>query len=93
MKSSFPVLSKPQVKFTSTPSTSTSSRDKQQMFNYFKYRTTTYIPLYMMNLKNEAFFAECGNYHSLKWYRDSTRVFVYSPIAGFKNAEDILMDR
>jgi len=37
--------------------------------------------------------SECGNYHSLKWYRDSTRVFVYSPIAGFKNAEDILMDR
>ena len=38
-------------------------------------------------------FSECGNYHSLKWYRDTTRVFVYSPIAGFKNAEDILMDR
>ena len=38
-------------------------------------------------------FSECGNYHSLKWYRDSTRVFIYSPIAGFKNAEDILMDR
>ena len=48
---------------------------------------------HLTNLRIKLLFAECGNYHSLKWYRDSTRVFVYSPIAGFKNAEDILMDR
>jgi len=36
---------------------------------------------------------ECGVYHSLKWYRDSSRVYVYSPVAGFSNAEGALMDR
>ena len=36
---------------------------------------------------------ECGDYHSLKWYRDSSRVYVYSPIALFSNAEGSLMDR
>ena len=38
-------------------------------------------------------FPECGEYHSLEWYRDSERVFVYGPNAGFENAEDGLMDR
>ena len=36
---------------------------------------------------------ECGDYHSLKWYRDTSRVYVYSPIAQFSNAEGSLMDR
>lgn len=36
---------------------------------------------------------ECGEYHSLKWYRDANRVYVYSPIALFSNAEGALMDR
>ena len=36
---------------------------------------------------------ECGDYHSLKWYRDTSRVYVYSPIALFSNAEGSLMDR
>jgi len=37
--------------------------------------------------------SECGAYHSMKWYRDNSRVFVYSPLAGFKNPEEALMDR
>jgi len=36
---------------------------------------------------------ECGQYHSLEWYRDSSRVFIYSPIIGYSNAEGALMDR
>lgn len=37
--------------------------------------------------------AECGDFHSLKWYRDSSRMYVYSPAAKFSNAEGVLMDR
>jgi len=36
---------------------------------------------------------ECGDFHSLKWYRDSSRMYVYSPAAQFSNAEGVLMDR
>jgi len=36
---------------------------------------------------------ECGDFHSLKWYRDSDRVYVYSPAAQFSNPEGVLMDR
>jgi len=36
---------------------------------------------------------ECGAFHSLKWYREDTRVYVYSPFSGFSNPEGILMDR
>eukprot|EP00090_Calanus_glacialis_P045715 TRINITY_DN8668_c0_g1_i1.p1 TRINITY_DN8668_c0_g1~~TRINITY_DN8668_c0_g1_i1.p1 ORF type:complete len:1080 (-),score=259.44 TRINITY_DN8668_c0_g1_i1:89-3328(-) len=36
---------------------------------------------------------ECGDFHSLKWYRDSSRMYVYSPAAKFSNAEGVLMDR
>ena len=36
---------------------------------------------------------ECGDFHSLKWYRDTSRVYVYSPAAQFSNAEGSLMDR
>ena len=42
---------------------------------------------------NKYFPPECGDYHSLKWYRDTSRVYVYSPIAQFSNAEGSLMDR
>ena len=38
-------------------------------------------------------FLECGDFHSLKWYRDTSRVYVYSPAAQFSNAEGSLMDR
>ena len=37
--------------------------------------------------------SECGDYHSLKWYRNTHRVYVYSPFAQFSNAENSLMDR
>jgi len=36
---------------------------------------------------------ECGDFHSLKWYRDTSRMYVYSPAAMFSNAEGTLMDR
>jgi len=36
---------------------------------------------------------ECGEYHSLKWYHEDTRVYVYSPMAQFSNPEGALMDR
>ena len=38
-------------------------------------------------------YLECGPYHSLKWYHEGTRVYVYSPVALFKNAEGALMNR
>ena len=37
--------------------------------------------------------ADCGEFHSLKWYRDSERVYVFSPNAGFSNAAGALIDR
>jgi len=36
---------------------------------------------------------DCGAYHSLKWYHEDTRVYVFSPTAQFKNAEGALMSR
>ena len=36
---------------------------------------------------------ECGDFHFLKWYRDSNRGYVYSPAAEFSNADGDLMDR
>ena len=30
--------------------------------------------------------ARCGDYHSIKWYRDGTRVAVYSNIHSFRLA-------
>eukprot|EP00092_Neocalanus_flemingeri_P025444 GFUD01027586.1.p1 GENE.GFUD01027586.1~~GFUD01027586.1.p1 ORF type:complete len:1098 (+),score=293.63 GFUD01027586.1:126-3419(+) len=36
---------------------------------------------------------ECGDFHSLKWYRDTSRMYVYSPAAMFSNAEGTLIDR
>ena len=30
---------------------------------------------------------KCGGLHSVKWYKENSRVFVYSPISNFKNAE------
>ena len=37
---------------------------------------------------NSFFFIEkCGGLHSVKWYKENSRVFVYSPISNFKNAE------
>jgi len=37
--------------------------------------------------------ADCGDFHSLKWYRGSSRVYVFSPVAQFSNAEGALVDR
>ena len=37
--------------------------------------------------------AECGEYHSIKWYKENRRVFVYSPLAEFAKAEGELLDR
>ena len=36
---------------------------------------------------------ECGDFHSIKWYKENRRVFVYSPIADFAKAEGELLDR
>ena len=36
---------------------------------------------------------ECGDFHSIKWYKENRRVFVYSPIADFAKAEGDLLDR
>lgn len=36
---------------------------------------------------------ECGDFHSIKWYKENRRVFVYSPIADFTNAEGELQER
>jgi len=36
---------------------------------------------------------ECGDFHSIKWYKENRRVFVYSPIADFEKAEGELLDR
>ena len=36
---------------------------------------------------------ECGDFHSIKWYKENRRVFVYSPIAQFAKAEGELLDR
>ena len=37
--------------------------------------------------------AECGDFHSIKWYKENRRVFVYSPMADFAKAEGELLDR
>ena len=36
---------------------------------------------------------ECGDFHSIKWYKENRRVFVYSPIAEFAKAEGDLLER
>jgi len=36
---------------------------------------------------------DCGEIHSIKWYRGMDRVYVYSPFTDFRNAEGILVDR
>ena len=37
--------------------------------------------------------AECGDFHSIKWYKENRRVYVYSPIANFAKSEGELVDR
>ncbi len=37
--------------------------------------------------------SECGDFHSIKWYKENRRVFVYSPLADFAKAEGELLDR
>jgi len=37
--------------------------------------------------------ADCGEIHSIKWYRGVERVFVYSPFSNFRNAENIFKGR
>ena len=36
---------------------------------------------------------ECGDFHSIKWYKENRRVYVYSPIANFAKAEGELVER
>ncbi|XP_071742756.1 hemicentin-1 isoform X9 [Lepeophtheirus salmonis] len=36
---------------------------------------------------------ECGDFHSIKWYKENRRVFVYSPFADFAKAEGELSER
>lgn len=36
---------------------------------------------------------ECGDFHSIKWYKENRRVYVYSPIANFARAEGELVER
>ena len=51
------------------------------------------IPRWQCRYDDCQYHVECGDYHSLKWYRDTSRVYVYSPVALFSNAEGSLMDR
>lgn len=37
--------------------------------------------------------AICGDFHSIKWYKENRRVFVYSPVASFSKAEGELLER
>jgi len=37
--------------------------------------------------------ADCGDFHSIKWYKENRRVYVYSPIANFAKAEGELVER
>jgi len=32
--------------------------------------------------------ARCGDFHSIKWYKENRRVFVYSPVVDFSKAEE-----
>ncbi|XP_023319484.1 hemicentin-1 isoform X2 [Eurytemora carolleeae] len=36
---------------------------------------------------------ECGEIHSIKWYRNTDRLFVYSPFSDFRNSEGTIKDR
>ena len=35
----------------------------------------------------------CGDFHSIKWYKENRRVFVYSPVVDFSKAEGELLGR
>lgn len=37
--------------------------------------------------------AVCGDFHSIKWYRGSQRVFVYSDLANLERSEGSLLNR
>jgi hypothetical protein len=37
--------------------------------------------------------ATCGDFHSVKWYRESQRVFVYSELANLERSEGSLTNR
>lgn len=37
--------------------------------------------------------ATCGDFHSIKWYRESQRVFVYSELANLERSEGSLTNR
>ena len=37
--------------------------------------------------------ARCGDFHSIKWYKENRRVFVYSPVVDFSKAEGELLGR
>ena len=37
--------------------------------------------------------ARCGDFHSIKWYKENRRVFVYSPVVDFSKAEGELLER
>ena len=46
-----------------------------------------------VSLKCSINSAHCGDFHSIKWYKENRRVFVYSPMADFAKAEGELLDR
>ena len=37
--------------------------------------------------------ATCGDFHSVKWYRETQRVFVYSELANLERSEGSLANR
>lgn len=37
--------------------------------------------------------AGCGDFHSVKWYRESQRVFVFSELANLERSEGFLANR
>ena len=37
--------------------------------------------------------ASCGDFHSVKWYRESQRIFVFSELANLERSEGFLTNR
>lgn len=37
--------------------------------------------------------SQCGDIHSVKWYRDTSRIYVFSQVGGIKRAEGDATER
>ena len=36
--------------------------------------------------------ARCGDFHSIKWYKENRRVYVYSPVVDFSKVNIFIID-